>query len=314
LKQKTNKITALIIQTQLIFSGSGRSLQYPRGIACNANDELFVADFNNRMIRKLKKKDDIVYDMETIVDNLSSTDKYGPFGIAIAPNQNILVNDYSGNSIYTIDKDTNKITILSKNSSKTFKDGKIEEACFNALYGIASDSNSNIYIADYSNHRIRKISKKDNYVSTVAGSKAGFADGFGTEALFNGPFDIAVDKATGDLFVTDHVNCLIRKIIMPSPENPDAKPYVKTIAGIKGVDGLVDGNPSEAQFSRPFGIAVDADQNIIVADFKNNVIRRVNFVKYTKYYWDCLQLMKSSIGQNCLKKYYKNFSARFNSI
>jgi len=88
---------------------------------------------------------------------------------------------------------------------------------------------------------------------------------------------------------------------MPTPENPDAKPYVKTIAGIKGANGLVDGQPSEAQFSRPFGIAVDANQNILVADFQNNVIRRINFVKYTKYFWDCLRLVKASIGQNCLK-------------
>ena len=81
---------------------------------------------------------------------------------------------------------------------------------------MAVDSSGTVYVADYLNHRIRKITPavrmEDRMVSTFAGSGTkGFADGTGTEAQFNGPYGVAVGSS-GNVYVADSGNHRIRKI------------------------------------------------------------------------------------------------------
>ena len=132
---------------------------------------------------------------------------------------------------------------------------------------MAADSAGAVYVADSSNHTIRKITPSGE-VTTVAGlaGSIGRADGTGGAARFNYPSGIAVDGG-GVVYVADGHSHTIRRI------TPGG--VVSTLAGLSGDSGAVDGTGEEARFDNPRGVAVDTAGNLYVADSVNYTIRRV---------------------------------------
>ena len=103
------------------------------------------------------------------------------------------------------------VTTLAGSGSPSFVDGTGTGASFNGSNGIGVDSAGNVYVADTSNHRIRKITPA-GVVTTLAGSGSpSFVDGTGTGASFNYPTGVVVDSA-GNVYVADNGNNRIRKI------------------------------------------------------------------------------------------------------
>jgi len=133
--------------------------------------------------------------------------------------------------------------------------------------GIARDSTGNFYVADASNHTIKKITSA-GVVTTLAGAagESGSQNGTGGGARFNRPDSVAVDAA-GNLYVTDAGNATIRKITSAG--------VVTTLAGTAGVRGSTDAVGGAASFGSPAGIAVDAAGNLYVADTSNSTIRKI---------------------------------------
>ncbi|WP_394758663.1 NHL repeat-containing protein [Flavobacterium sp.] len=136
-------------------------------------------------------------------------------------------------------------------------------AKFNKPTGIAIDNSGNIYVADYGNHKIRKISST-GIVMTLAGSTAGFADGTGTGAKFNGPSGIALD-ASGNVYVADSENQKIRKI---TPAG-----IVTTLAG--STYGYTDATGTAAQFKFPVSIVLDPSGNAFIGEIDSYKIRKI---------------------------------------
>lgn len=205
---------------------------------------------------------------------------YSPSGTAV---------DRAGN-IYVADRDNNRIRKISpagvvttiagggstrfdsyRNSIGTYLDGTGIAARFDNPTDLAVDSVGNIFVADYGNNRIRKISP-EGVVTTLAGSGlAGYIDGTDTSARFNGPSGIALDPI-GNIYVADKINNRIRKI------NPSG--VVTTFAGSGGIGflnaGFADGVGNVARFNQPTGLSVDVAGIVYVADLGNNRIRKIN--------------------------------------
>jgi len=96
-------------------------------------------------------------------------------------------------------------------SVQGFADGTGSAAKFSNPRGITIDAMGNLYVADWLNNRIRKVTPNGE-VSTLAGSVQGFGDGTGNDARFHKPSGIAIDAA-GNLYVADSNNNRIRKLV-----------------------------------------------------------------------------------------------------
>lgn len=188
-----------------------------------------------------------------------------PFGVATDKNGNVFVVDNLNNMIRKITA-KGEVSILAGNGTSGSADGLGAAASFSNPTGIAIDLTGNLYVADVRNNLIRKITQ-EGLVTTLAGNlTGGFADGYKSAASFSNPSGIAVDKA-GNVYVADLSNHRIRKI-SPGGE-------VTTLAG-SGLNGTNNGLAGEARFLQPYAVAVDADQNVYVADIGNNVIRKIS--------------------------------------
>lgn len=144
-------------------------------------------------------------------------------------------------------------------------DGTGTAALFNHPFGAAMDAAGNVYVSDSYNCTIRKIATNGT-VTTIAGTGTlGSANGTGTAASFYAPAGLAVD-ATGNIFVADMGNNLIRKI---TPAG-----VVSTFAG-SGYPGFANGTGAAANFTGPSGIAIASDGSLYVSDSGTGLIRKI---------------------------------------
>ncbi|MEB3195958.1 MAG: hypothetical protein VKP62_02035 [Candidatus Sericytochromatia bacterium] len=156
------------------------------------------------------------------------------------------------------------VTTLAGSGYPGHADGTGPQASFQQPLGLALDASGTLYVADLSNHRIRKVTP-EGVVTTLAGSSLGFADGEATAAQFSRPHSLAID-ASGTLYVSDSGNHLIRTVT--------ASGVVSTLAG--STQGFADDLANAARFDVPQGLVRDASGTLYVADRNNQRIRRIS--------------------------------------
>jgi streptogramin lyase len=188
---------------------------------------------------------------------------HGPAGICADPIGNIYIADGYNNKIRKIEATTGIVSTVA-GSTEGYVDGNLTTAQFAFPSTICIDSNGNLFVTDGNNNKIRKIDFSTGMVSTFAGSTAGFANGFGAIAKFNGPKGICIDS-NDNLYIIEWGNNLIRKIT-PTKQ-------VTTFAG--SIAGYLDGIGTGAQFNSLYAICTDAQNNIFVADTANGRIRKI---------------------------------------
>jgi len=250
--------------------GTAASFNNPTGIAVDVAGNVYVADVSNNLIRKISPTG--------LVTTLAGSGLNGsangqgtaasfsnPSGIAVDGAGNLYVTDLSNNLIRKITPG-GLVTTLAGSGSSGSADGTGNAASFDQPYGVAVDATGNLYIADWGNNKIRKVTPT-GVVTTIAGSgQPGSADGVGTAASFYRPFGLAVDQ-TGNIYVADTNNELIREI---TPAG-----VVTTVAG-SGTKGAVNGQTGNTtSFYQPTGIVADGAGDVYVADEFNDLIREI---------------------------------------
>ncbi len=159
------------------------------------------------------------------------------------------------------------VSTLAGSGTNSLVDGTGTGSSFSFPKGITVDGLGNVYIGDFSNNAIRKITPL-GVVTTLAGGVLlpGSINGTGSGASFNGPTGLAVDSL-GNVYVADYFNHKIRKITSSG--------VVTTFAG-SGAQGYLNGIGTAADFNYPTGVAVDDSGNVFVADYGNDVIRKIS--------------------------------------
>ncbi len=250
-------------------------LAAPAQIAYDAAGNLYIADLNDNVIRKV--------DLAGIVTTVAGTGEQGfagdggpatsalldsPAGVAVDAAGNIYIADTHNQRVRKVSNGTIS-TIAGTNGAGFSGDGgAAASAQLSNPSALAVDSSGNLYIADTDNHRIRKIS--GTTITTVAGDgEQGFSGdgGAATAAGIDSPNGVAVDAA-GKIYIGDTHNQRVRVV--------DTAGVISTLAGgnskAYGGDG---GAATSALLARPRGLSVDAQGNIYVADSDNNRIRLI---------------------------------------
>lgn len=253
--------------------GGGRDARFnaPSGLAVDNAGNVFVADSNNHIIRKVSPAG-IVTTVAGLASHPGDTDGTGanarftgPQGVAIDGAGNLYVADSYSHTIRRITADGAVTTLAGQPGTTGIVDGTGASARFNYPVNLKLDRDGTVYVADTYNHAIRKITA-DGVVTTLAGlpGTSGSVDSLGTAARFNYPQDLIIDNA-GIVYVADGGNHAIRKI---TPAGA-----VTTLAGLAGTAGSTDGTGTAARFNVPGGIALGSGGKLYVTDFFNHAIR-----------------------------------------
>jgi sugar lactone lactonase YvrE len=249
------------------------SFFYPTGVAVDKNGNVYVSDTHNNLIRKISSGGIVTTlagrrTKSLDISSDTSSDRFDtPTGIAVDLDGNLYVAD-SQNEVIRKISSSGKVSILAGSVGEPgATDGVKSSALFYLPWGIAVDSSSNVYVADSYNNMIRKISA-DGLVTTLAGKKSkGSSDGLGAAASFLHPAGIAMDRE-GNLYIADSGNHKIRKM--------SSTGLVTTVAG-SGLRGHLNGRDTVATFYKPYGVAIDRQGTIYVADYLNNLVRKVSY-------------------------------------
>jgi len=254
-------------------TGSAARFAYPTGVAVDTAGNVFVADSFNHTIRKVASAGVVT----TLVGNAGSSGStdatgsaarfYTPIGVAVDTAGNVFVADTFNHTIRKVTSAGVVTTLAGSAGSSGSTDATGSAARFFYPYGVSVDTAGNVFVADTSNHTIRKVTNA-GVVTTLAGlaGSLGSTDATGSAARFRSPHWVSVDTA-GNVFVADYTNHTIRKVTSAG--------VVTTLAGSPGSAGSTDATGSAARFYYPRGVAVDTAGNVFVAEATNKTIRKV---------------------------------------
>ncbi len=287
--RKIDRITGLI--STVAGTGNGgyngdniqattADLNYPHGIAFDKQGNLFIADDYNSRIRKI----DVFGVITTVAGNgtqgffgdtgpATSAMLSAPFGIVLDTLGNIYFSDAGNQRIRKVNASNGVINTIAGTGVGGYNgDGGLADTTkLNSPQFIAIDKAQNIYIADASNNRVRKITASTGIMTTVAGNNGitgNVIDGIpAVSSELSNPVSVSLDSL-GNLYIADYIHQRIRKV--------NALGIISTIAGTGATIYNGDGIPATtATLNYPTGVHVDKYGNVYITDTQNGRLREI---------------------------------------
>jgi sugar lactone lactonase YvrE len=240
---------------------------------------LLVADRLNNRIRRI---DLTAGSVSTIAGNgtgaftpdgapAATSALFRPAAVTLAPDNRIVFAEDSAGRVRAIDGAGNLVTLAGDGVATFGGDGGPKgDAQFGQVKSVFRDKKGNLLVSDAGNNRVRRVDLATGVVETVAGSGNPAFGGDGGPAVDAGlTLSDVVEDRDGNLLISDTDNNRIRRV--------DSAGVITTVAGtgVPGFSGDV-GPAVAAQLDHPTGIQLDAAGNLFIADFTNNVVRRVD--------------------------------------
>jgi sugar lactone lactonase YvrE len=266
---------------------SSAKLDSPADVAFDSAGNWYIADYTNCRIRKVTIATAVIstvagngtcgYNSDAIA--ATSAELNGPNSVAIDSFGNIYIADYTNNRIRKVTISTGYISTVAGTGTASYSgDGAAAtSAALDTPSGVAVDSSGNIYIADRTNDRVRKVTISTGYISTVAGNGSscsspagGCGDGSAaTSANLTSPNSVALDSS-GNIYIADSGDNRIREVTISTGN-------ISTVAG-NGTPGYSGdgGAATSAEIDGPNGAALDSSGNIYISDTQDRRIRVVN--------------------------------------
>lgn len=257
-------VVGLVSGTGLAGHNNGPILEAtyntPRGIAIDGRENIYIADFNNHVIRRI--------DAETgLVETFAGTEAFGdadgdllscqfnyPIGLCFDNQNNLYVTDAGNKCLRHIDISQGTVTTLFKNSFQYPTDVEVTPM-------------DEIFVVDYGSNKIFNINASGDLKHFAGTGTSSSIDGMRDVASLHGPAGIVYNQNNGNIYITEYLGNCIRMI--------DDEGLVSTFSGSPGEPGHVDGVGRNAKFTKPFHIDSDRNGNLYVADMGNNKVRQI---------------------------------------
>jgi DNA-binding beta-propeller fold protein YncE len=255
-------------------------LNFPTAIAVDAEGDLYIADTMNHRIRRVDAHTGRI----TTIAGVGLPRFGGDGGPSVAAGLNepvalvllgtrLYIADQSNNRIRMVDLRTGIITTIAGTGTATFNgDGRhATEAALAGPSGLTIGTDGRLYIADTFNGRIRAVDPSTGMIETVVGDGGEYryqGESEAASASLSRPSGMAVDLE-GNLFLTDSDNHLVRRWDRMAGR-------IDRVAGNGIANYGGDGEaPLEASLNYPFGIVMDQQNHLFVADTFNHRIREI---------------------------------------
>lgn len=264
------------------FGGDGAqavnaALNFPTDVVVDTDGNLYIADSRNNRVRKVAPSG--------IISTLAGTGVAGfsgdgaaataaqlnrPTGLALDASGKLYIADSRNHRIRVVDNNGNISTLVGTGVAGFSGDGEAAAtAQLSVPVSVTLDHAGYLYIVDQGNHRVRFVDLQGMIYSLAGNGTAGFSGdrGRAVDAQLNNPLDVVVDSG-GQAYISDVFNHRIRRV---------ANGVIDTVAGTGNGGYSGDGGPALlAELNQPWGLAVNADGQLLLSDLVNHVLRRVD--------------------------------------
>lgn len=243
----------------------------PWDVAIDSLGDVFITEDFGQRIRKLSNTGVVTTIAGTGIagyrDGLSALAQFNhPKGITLARDGSLYIADSGNHCIRRISPDRQWVETVAGTGEPGYRDGPAHLALFREPSSVEVGPDGSLWVADTGNNRIRKITPLGEVITVAGSGLKGYQDGPALEAKFLGLTGLWLDRKTGEVYIAEIGNNMIRKL------RPDG--MVVYVSGA-GRAGYKDGPLDQAVFSLPFAFDEDLDGGLLIVDWGNGSVRKM---------------------------------------